>query len=323
MGTLLAVMGAVVFAGSGSAVPRLGVGESPTLASPYAVNIGYQQVESDPAPSRITIHVPEAYGFTPDADAASPGTVIGSNLIQLTPPVGEYPATGPLTMEDPTTFAGDGLACTGRTIEDAVWAAHMGSPGGVIAVPIFVDGRNVTVCPDATKLGGTMTLFGLELGLVGDAVRHSLVTGPKERGRFVWSATVARAGASTIEVRSVVVLPQRAMFTAKVIGGRVRITGRVTANGRGVGGVRIQADAVKRRARGFEAAFYSRTRADGRFTIIHRIGRGTFYVRLQAYRDDVTTSSCAGHSLAQGGCVSTTENGFGLEGTPATVRIHS
>jgi hypothetical protein len=80
---------------------------------------------------------------------------------------------------------------------------------------------------------------------------------------------------------------------------------------------------VKRRASGFEAAFYAKTSADGRFTIIHRVGRGTFYIRLKAYRDDVTTSSCADHSLAPGGCGSTTQNGFGLEGTPATVRIHS
>lgn len=323
MGALLAFIGAVVFAGSGSALPSLGVGQSPTLASPYAVNIAYQQAESDPALSRITIHVPEAYGFSPDADAASPGTVIGFNLLQLNPPVGEYPATGQLTMEDPATFAGEGLVCTGSTVEDAVWAAHMGSPSGVIAVPIFVEGRSFTVCPDATRLGGTLTLFGLELGLVGDAVRHSLVTGPKKRGTFVWSATVERAGASTVEVRSVVDLPQRARFTAKVVRGRVRITGWVTANARGVSGVRIQADAVKRRARGFKAAFYAKTSADGRFTIVHRVGRGTFYIRLKAYRDDVTTSSCAGHSLAPGGCVSTTRNGFGLEGTPASVRIHS
>jgi hypothetical protein len=323
MRTLLAVVGAVVFAAPGSAMPRLGVGSSPKLASPTAVNVGYQQAIGDPAPSRITIRVPDAYEFTPNADAAPPGTVIGFSLVQLNPPIGDYPATGLLTMEAPTTFASEALACTGSTVTDAVWAAHIGSTKGVIAMPIFVNGRSFTLCPDAGLLGGIPTFISFELGLVGDAVKHSLITAPRAAGRFVWSATVDRAGASTVEIRSVVDLPQRARFAAKVVRGSVRITGRVTANGAGVGGVRIEADAVRARKGGFDAAFKARTRADGRFTIVHRIGRGTFYIRVQAYRDDVTASACAGDSTAPGGCVSTTRNGFGLVATPAAVRVHS
>ena len=322
MGTLLALMSAVVLAGSGPQLPRLEVADGPMLASRNAINLGYWQADGDPAPTRITVHVPRAYGFTPGADGAAPGTTVGFNQIQLNPPIGEYGATGLLTMEDQTAFAGEGLACTGNSNADAVWAAHMGGPSGVIAVPIFVNGRDFTVCPDATRLGGTMTYFALELGLLGNAGPRSLITGPKQRGTYIWSATVARTGGAAIEVRSVVVLPQRATFRVSVSHGRVRISGRVTANGRGVGGVRIQADAVKRRARGFEPAFLSKTRADGRFTIIHRIARGTFYVRVRAYRDPVTTN-CGGKSSAPGGCVSKTLNGFGLEGIPATVRIHS
>jgi hypothetical protein len=323
MGTLLALMSAVVLAGPAPQLPRLEVAESPTLASPYSIGMGYWQANGDPAPTRITVHVPEAYGFTPGAEGAAPGTTVGINQIQLNPPIGEYGATGLLTMEDQTAFAGEGLACTGNGGTDVVWAAHVGSPNGVIPVPIFVNGRDFTVCPDATSLGGTMTYFALGLGLLGNAHPRSLITGPKQRGTSIWSATVARAGTDAIEVRSVVDLPQRATFTASISHGRVRITGRVTANGRGVGGVRLQADAAKRKIRGFEPAFFARTRADGRFTITHRLGRGTFYVRLRAYRDPVTTSKCAGPSSAPGGCISTTENGFGLEGIPATVRIRS
>jgi hypothetical protein len=323
MGTLLALMGAVVLAGPGPQLPRLEVAESPALASPYSIGMGYWQANGDPAPTRITVHVPAAYGFTPGADGAAPGTTVGINQIQLNPPIGEYGAAGLLTLEDRTAFAGEGLACTGNTNAVVVWAAHIGSPSGVIPVPIFVNGRNFTVCPDATSLGGTMTYFALGLGLLANADPRSLITGPKQRGTYIWSATVARAGAPTIEVRSVVDLPQRATFTASVSHGRVRITGRVTANGRGAGGVRIQADAVRRRTRGFEPAFFARTRADGRFTITHRIERGTFYVRVRAYRDPVTTSKCGDPSSAPDGCVSTTRNGFGLEALPATVRIHS
>jgi hypothetical protein len=323
MGTLLALIGALVLVGSGPQLPRLEVAESPTLASPYSIGIGYWQANSDPAPTRIAVHVPKAYGFTPAAEGAAPGTTVGVNQIQLNPPIGESGATGLVTMEDHTAFAGEGLACTGSSDAEVVWTAHVGSPSGVIPVPIFVNGRDFTVCPDAKSLGGAMTYFALGLGVLGTADPRSLITGPKQRGTYIWSATVARAGAEAIEVRSVVDLPQQATLTASVSHRRVRITGQVTANGRGVGGVRIQADAVKRRTRGFEPAFFARTRADGRFTITHRIARGTFYVRLRAYRDPVTTSKCSGSSSAPGGCVSTTRNLFGLEGIPATVRIHS
>jgi hypothetical protein len=293
------------------------------LASTTALGVAYQQARGDPAPLRITIQLPDTYGFTPDADGATPGTVIGFDTIQLDPPIGDYPLTGLITMEAPTTFAAEAVACTGSAGIDAVWAAHIGSTRGVIAIPIFVEGRSFTLCPDAAMLGGTLTLISFQLGLISDTVRHSLITGPKTRGTFVWSAYVERAGATTVEVRSVVTLPQKARFTAKVVGSNVRITGRVTANGRGVGGVRIQADAVRRRRRGFEPALHARTHADGRFTIVHRIGRGTFYIRVRAYRDDVITNTCAGNSSAPGGCVSTTRNGFGLAATPATIRLHS
>jgi hypothetical protein len=319
----LPVVGAVLFAAPGPATPHLGVAQSPMLASATAIGVAYQQARGDPALLRITIQVPDAYGFTPDADGATPGTVIGFDNIQLDPPIGDYPATGLITMEPPTTFVGEAVACTGSVVTDAVWVAHIGSTRGVIAIPIFVSGRSFTLCPDAVMLGGTPTLISLQLGLISDTFRHSLISGPKTHGTFVWSAYVDRAGAATVEVRSVVTLPQRARFTAKVVGSNVRIAGRVTANGRGVGGVRIQADAVRRRSRGFEPALYAKTHADGRFTIVHRIGRGTFYIRVRAYRDDVTTNTCGSHSSAPGGCVSMTRNGFGLTATPAAIRIHS
>jgi hypothetical protein len=310
-----------VFVAPGSATPQLGVGQGPKLASPTALGVVYQQAETDPAPSRITIAVPDAYEFTPHADSASPGTTIGFDAVQVAPRSGDYPATGLITLEDPNTFADEAVACTGSVVNDVVWAAHLGSDHGVIAIPIFVNGRGFTLCPDASRLGGTPTLISLQLGFISDTVRHSLITGPKTSGTYVWSAIVDRNAAPTVEIRSIVDLPQRATFRAIAVRQSVLITGRVTANGRGVGGVRIQADAVQRPRRGFEAAFNGRTRADGRFTILHRIGHGTFYVRVRAYRDDVTTTNCGNASSAPGGCVSTTRAGFGLVAMPAAARI--
>jgi hypothetical protein len=322
---VVTLLASLVFAASAFATPRLEVGEGAAVGSPASVFLGYGQAKTDPAPSRIVITVPSAYAFTPHADGATPGTWIGTDVVQLNPQFGPNLATGLLTMEDPTAFGAEALVCTGRAGHDAVWAAHIGSASGVIAIPIFVDGRTFTICPDAAKLGGTPTAISLQLGLVGNSVRRSIITGPPTPGTFTWSATVSRTGLSDVEIRSIVDLPVRARYTAKVVHGSVRIMGRVTANGRGVGGVRIQADIVKRPRIGFVPALYTNTRADGRFTIVGHVRRGTFYVRVRAYADprDVTASGCADGSAVPGGCVSATRNGFGLAATPASVRIHS
>jgi hypothetical protein len=324
MAHLLAMVAALLVTGAPAhAVPRFEVDQEPTLGAVAAIGVGYSQGTGDPPPMRIAIRVPEAYRFTPDAGGVPPGTMIGSDLVYLTPELG-FPATGLVTSEDPTAFGREAAACGVGGPVDAVWAAHIGSTRGVIPIPIFVQGRVFVVCPDAAALGATAAAIGFQLGFFSDFARRELIGGPGVPGTFVWSALLTRPGLPEVELRSLITLPQRARFAARVRQGRVRIRGRVTADGGGIGGVRIQADIVRNLRRGFEPALYGSTRADGRFTIVQRVRRGTFYVRVRAYSDprDVTATACAGAS-APGGCVSATQSGFGLEATPAAVRIHS
>jgi hypothetical protein len=333
-GALLAVICAITSgAASGATLIRspllLGVSQPRSarlevVPSDGVLGLGYMQAPTDRAPTRIDFHVPDGFAFTPDANGAATGSVVGSDVIAISTLPPEQPFTGVLTIEEPATFAAEGLACTGSSTHDAVWAASVPAPTGAFKIPIFVDGRTFTICTDAARLGGTPTAIAFQLGLVSNSgINRPLVRAPSAPGRFVWSATVTRAGLSDVEIRSIVDLPQRAIFTARVVPGTVRISGRVTANRRGIPHVRIHANVAKKRMGGFD--LYGRTRADGRFTLIHRLGRGTFFVRVNSYPDqrDVTAGGCAAPSAAAGGCVSATKMILGLQAAPATIRVRS
>ena len=56
------------------------------------------------------------------------------------------------------------------------------------------------------------------------------------------------------------------------------------------------------------------------FTLSHRLGRGTFLVRVKSYPEqrDVTASECTA-----GGCASATEMILGLQAAPGTIHIRS
>lgn len=308
--------GVLLSSGVASATPRLQAGSGPSLRSTSA-SVEYLQEKTEPVPTRIVFGVPDGYSFTPDANGAGIGSIIGDDVIDLS--TEPHVRTGVLTLEDARAFETEGLACTGSAQHDAAWALSVDAPaGGAFQIPIFVDGRTFAVCPDAVRLGGTPTAIALGLGLVGGTVDRPIVTGPARPGRYVWIATVSRPGVPDVEVRSIVDLPQRATFTANGVRGQLRVAGRVTANGRGVGGVRVQVEILhgSRNTRYISA----RTRAAGRFAIVRRLTRGIYVVRLRSEPDqrDVTASACGS---ASGACVSATKMIAGMAGMPAAIRV--
>jgi hypothetical protein len=313
----------VVLACAGASNASLGASSSvaaslEVVASRGVVGVGYDQSPDLPAPSRIAVEVPEGFGFTPDANGAPIGSVVGSDVFYSAADP-RQPLTGVLTIADPASFAAEGKACTGSSAHDAVWAASAGAAGAsAVSIPIFVDGRTLTMCPDARRLGGTTIGIGVQLGLVSNSgIDRPLVTAPSSPGRFVWRATVTWRGQSDAVLVNIVNLPQRAAFRAKVVHGNARISGRVVANGHGIANVRVAAFV---NGDGRHLISNGRSRADGRFTLTHRLGRGTFSVRVNSYSEqrDVTTSECAG-----GGCSSATEMILGLQAEPGTIRVRS
>lgn len=287
------------------------------VASRGVVGFGYAQSPDEAAPSRIAVHVPDGFAFTPSANGAPIGSVVGSDVFNIATD-SRQPHTGVLTIADPASFAAKGKACTGSSVHDATWAASVPFASGAMSIPIFVDGRTFTFCPDAARLGGTPIGIGLQLGLVSNVgIDRPLVTAPSIPGRFVWRATVTSPGQADGELLNIVNLPQGATFRAKVVRGRVQISGRVVADGQGIANVHLAAFVS---GEGLSFVSKGRSRADGRFTLSHRLGRGRFSVRVSSYPEqrDVTASECTA-----GGCASATEMILGLQAAPGTMHVRS
>lgn len=281
------------------------------------VGFGYNQSPDSPVPARIAVRVPEAFTFTPSAKGAPIGSVVGSAVFDIAADP-QQPRTGVLTIADPASFAAEGKACTGSSGQDAVWAASVPGATGALSIPIFVDGRTFTMCPDPGRLGGTPVAIAFQLGLVSNSgIDRPLVTAPSSPGRSIWSATVTWPGQADAQLINIVNLPQRATFRAKVIHGRVQISGRVVAHGQGIASARLAAFVTGGR-RGF--IIHSQSRADGRFTLSHRLGRGRFSVRVNSYPEqrDVTADQCSG-----GSCASANEMILGLQAAPGTIHVRS
>lgn len=309
---------ALVCAGGSNAAP----GPNPSAASLEVVanrgvvGVGYTQSPDAPAPARIAVHVPDGFAFTPSANDAPIGTVVGSDVFDFAADP-RLLLPGVLTIADPASFAAVGKTCTGSSEHDAVWAASVPFPGAALSIPIFVDGRAFTICTDPGLLRGTPIAIGLQLGLVSNSgIDRPLVTAPSSSGRFVWSATLSQHGQADAELLNIVNLPQRATFRAKVVHGQVRISGRVTSDDQGIENVRVEAFVTGRG--GF--VIRGRSRADGRFALAHRLRRGTFSVRVRSFPEqrNVTARECA-----DGSCVSATEMILGLQASPSAVRVRS
>lgn len=287
------------------------------VASRGVVGFGYAQSPESPAPARIAVHVPEGFTFTPSAKDAPIGSDVGSEVF-YTAADPRQPRTGVLTIADPASFAVEGKACTGSSGHDAVWAASVPGETGAVFIPIFVDGRTFTICPDPGRLDGTPIEIDMQLGLVSNSgIDRPLVSAPSSPGRLIWSATVTWPGQADAELLNIVNLPQRATFRAKVVHGRVQISGRVLANGQGIAKAQLAAF-VTGGGRGF--IIHGQSRADGRFTLSHRLGRGTFSIRVNSYPEqrNVTADHCSG-----GTCTSANEMILGLQAAPGTIHVRS
>jgi hypothetical protein len=310
---VLATLGVLVCAGGSNASSGV---TSPVAAgvevgeSHGVVGFGYNQSPDLPSVARIVVRVPEGFTFTPSANGAPVGSVVGSDVF-FSSADPRQPLTGALTIADPVGFGAEGKACTGSSTHDAVWAASAGAAGATpVSIPVFVDGRTFTLCPDPRRLGGTPIGIAFQFG-------RPLVTAPSSPGRFVWSATVTWPGQADAELINVVNLPQRASFRAKVVHSRLRITGRVVADGRGITKVRLAAFVT---GEGRRLIIEGHSRADGRFTLSHRLGHGTFFARVDAYAEqrNVTTHECAG-----GSCASANETILGMQAAPGTIHVRS
>ena len=90
---MLALVGVATCTASAGAVPRLEAGGGALVGSTGA-SVEYRQAKDDPAPTRIAFRVPAGYTFTPDANGAAVGSIVGTGIVQLATQPGLLFVTG-------------------------------------------------------------------------------------------------------------------------------------------------------------------------------------------------------------------------------------
>jgi hypothetical protein len=292
---------------------------------------------ADDATAKIVVYAPRGFAATL---AHPPGTRIGTvdaRTLAVNLQNAEIPFTGTIVIEDAARYAADpaAIACAGATQHDAVWLLNLTAVRQTLAVPVYVDvAEGAEAAFSALKLQACLTspqagraqggnVFGakiFELGFTfGGAVAPT--AGPTTwLGLFVPYASDGTApnAAAAVESRSTVRSPASLTTVARRLGGRVRVSGTVTAGGLPAAGVRLRlvggATPSSRTSLGTVT-----TGARGTFSFVTR-RRGVAFVRATAV-SATRRAACAGTSpLAPAPCVSATLSGFTLRGAPARVR---
>ena len=224
---------------------------------------------------------------------------------------------GKITADAPSAHVANSCA---PGVHQAVWLLRVDIDGRKNVVPLFVDrtvgadtllgGYRVEGClPRSLDLGTRIAMLELDL--------HEL-TNPPVPGGYTWRAFVTPYEGSgpdttrTFELRSTVPLPMR--LTLGVRYDRTRrqalLTGRFIAPGFDVAGMPVEL--YVKSGRYLEPLRWTRTRADGRFSLRRRIrGRTTFAAATGAI------TACRSGITAPAGCVS--ETIAGVASAEATV----
>src|SRR2546421_1019615 len=110
-------------------------------ASP-SVEIDYDQAQTEPAPSRITIIVPAGYGFDlTQAQGANIGFVIGQikTAADSSFAGAVIPLSGPITVAKPSDYATQAAQCTSQPVHQQVLTLNLSAAGNTLVVPAYVD----------------------------------------------------------------------------------------------------------------------------------------------------------------------------------------
>lgn len=331
---LAACAGLAALAGSGPALaayaPKFVVSHTPPSVTSSATTISIVLTRDDDATARVLFYAPLGYQA---ALGQAAGTQIGT--VQATVQAlrisadAILPLNGVVLTDDPAKYLANPCAPGPHA---AVWILRLEAAGQTLAVPIYVD--PITAGPEAAfasfrlvvclpsphippEQGGAA--FGAKL-LTAILQLNQVYTAPTAAGRYVWPAifTPYAAGSAvpnapaTVEARGIVGLPAQLTLNGRITSRAkrtIRLSGALTEAQTGIPGLTIEI------LIGSQVSFRARTGATGNYSLaLRRKGKkkvkSAFRARARVPVRDVTSTGCAGPSLAPGGCISATAGAF-------------
>ena len=329
--------GALAFAGSALATPRLIIGGQTALGSSQ-VSMQFLEEKTDAAPARVVIYAPAGYTGTV---TASPGTQLGTVHADLQAlaisPDAIISADGQILADNPATHTTD--ACS-PGLHTAVWILRVTVSGQTINVPAYVDAPPPGTDPLAgtspfriafcfsspyEQAGAARAPFGAKIVNAVLQLNQGTLRTPSARGSYAWRAVVtpytvnsgAPNAAGTVEARGVVDTPDLLSIAVKVTDKKkrmVRVTGNLRAGDFVLGGATVSlagsVKAKKKTSSGGSVVFNLRFKKKGTYT---------FRLTSNVLPYDITQDGCKTPTAPSLPCVSATANGFTV--TSRTVRL--
>lgn len=277
--------------------------------------------QSGAATAKVTVYAPKGYTA---ALSQSAGTQIGLAVSFFSESGATKELDGKVTADDPSKYADDpaAQACASGP-HAAVWTFSLGAGADAQQVHFFVDPATGTdasfasyviqgcfASPDVPANAGGAPAAAKFLGLLVDLPK--VFSNPSDRGAYTWRALVMPyvAGTSTpspggtVEVHSVVALPQTLTLTARYDAKRHRVvlSGRLLAAGTARAGANVHLYSGPS-AKGELSAFATvKTRSDGTFTATKSISRTTYFGAQVLF----SIASCKESTIATASCVAET-----------------
>ena len=326
---------ALAFTGSALAayVPHLVVGQAGTKTT-----IHVTIAKEDDATAKLTIYAPAA---APATLNQAPGTPIGSVTAQVNAkaisPDAILPLTGIVQVADGTAAALQqaAMACTGSTTHAATWVLVLSAAGQTLQVPAWVDPTTgaetafgtgkLTVClpsPDVPQSAGGAA-FGAKLLDVNFTVDG--IFGPSSAPIAVWPSvftpytpgTATPNPAGTVLALGIESQPTLTVAAKVAKGGKVTISGRISAAGIGAPGITVVIQD------GAKKLTSTKTGATGSFAATVKLKKGahSLSAKAAAVDTDVTAQGCAAAPAGAPTCVSATAAGVALASMALKVKV--
>jgi hypothetical protein len=310
---LIAIVSTLAAASAGAALaagPTLSVAATTSDFSVAASTIiRFEDTGHDPTAS-VDVFAPAGYGANLDQPLGATIGTLDAHVATAT--VADQRVAGSIKNAEPATAVAAAAACTpDRTVHDAVWTVNLNSGGTPVGrLVLFVDratgaqtadySARIRSCFDDPATSGyrllraTLTLNGL-------------FANPAASGEYRWTTilrTLSQLPTTPVESQTIVSLPPKLTLARKLIRphgrhGRtfIRLSGTVTAGGRGVSGVRVQVLGGPR-AGSLTRLTYATSFGGGKYEVVAPLaGNKVFRATISAPLRDGSLARCDSFKL--------------------------
>lgn len=317
---LLACAGLVALGFSGAALaaftPKLDISSKGPVAGGPGATIHVSLAPTDDPTAKVTIYAPP--GYTADLSAAA-GAELGKVSAKVTAAdLGgvTLPLEGTVKAANPADFVGPpNNACVPGT-HQAVWLLVLTAAGQTLQVPAYVDAAagpeaafssyKIQIClppPDIPPGTPGRATFGAKLFDATFSVNvYATPAAGEYRWRSLWTPYTPGKGTAnpvgTVEAQSLVRSPVALTLAPKFDKKKrsATLTGSLTENGQGIGGVQLQLVAGKT-ATSLKPVGSATTGSDGSYTVTRKSVLQTTFFQTQA--------TVAARDLGAAGCTAT------------------